>query len=78
VQNIHVFILYIIILAGTPPIIKLSGNTPLTIAPVAIIQPLPICAPSKKVALAPIQQLLPTFIPLAETPCNSMDIDKSE
>lgn len=51
-----------------PPMITLFGNLPVTTAPAATMHPSPITVPSKIVALAPIQQLAPTTIPLCETP----------
>ena len=44
------------ILAGTPAIITLSGNTPLTIEPAATTHPEPKKDPSRNVVFAPIQQ----------------------
>ena len=50
------------ILAGTPPMITLSGKIPLTTAPAATIELFPTTEPSRNVALAPIHTLLPILI----------------
>ena len=62
-------ILSFIILAGTPPIITLSGKDFVTTLPAAIIHPSPIITPSRIVTFEPSQQFFPINIPFLVTPC---------
>jgi hypothetical protein len=55
----------------------LLGKIPFTTAPAATTQLSPIIEPSKKVTFAPIQTLLPIFIPLEVTPCSLINFDVS-
>ena len=62
-------------MAGTPPIITLSGNIPETTAPAATMQLSPITVPSSIVAFAPIQQFRPILTPPFEfTPCSRIGV----
>lgn len=54
--------LYFIIWAGTPPTIAYGGTSFVTIAPVAIIAPLPICTPDLIHESSPIHTSSSTII----------------